>query len=46
VAKAHVASVKELEKLIDQIIPFGSTNTAIVHSSPVARRLPAMPRTK
>jgi Lrp/AsnC family transcriptional regulator, leucine-responsive regulatory protein len=37
VAKAHVASVKELEKLIDQIIPFGSTNTAIIRSSPVAR---------
>jgi Lrp/AsnC family transcriptional regulator, leucine-responsive regulatory protein len=43
VAKAHVASVKELERLIDQIIPLASTNTAIIQSSPVARRLPAIP---
>ena len=46
VAKAHVKSVKELETLIDQIIPLGSTNTAIIQSSPVARRLPALPRTE
>lgn len=43
VAKAHVASVRELEALIDQIIPLGSTNTAIIQSSPVARRLPYIP---
>jgi Lrp/AsnC family leucine-responsive transcriptional regulator len=43
VAKAHVASVRELERLIDQIIPLGTTNTAIIQSSPVARRLPAIP---
>ena len=35
VARAHVASVQELEKLIDQIIPLGTTNTAIIQSSPV-----------
>jgi Lrp/AsnC family transcriptional regulator, leucine-responsive regulatory protein len=46
VAKAHVSSVTELEKLIDQILPLGSTNTAIIQSSPVVRRLPAMPRTE
>jgi Lrp/AsnC family leucine-responsive transcriptional regulator len=43
VAKAHVASVKELELLVDQILPLGSTNTAIIQSSPVARRLPRLP---
>lgn len=43
VAKAHVASVKELERLIDRILPLGATNTAIIQSSPVARRLPSMP---
>jgi Lrp/AsnC family transcriptional regulator, leucine-responsive regulatory protein len=44
VARAHVASVQELEKLIDQIIPLGTTNTAIIQSSPVERRLPPIPR--
>jgi Lrp/AsnC family leucine-responsive transcriptional regulator len=43
VAKAHVGSVKELEALIDRILPLGSTNTAIIQSPPVARRLPALP---
>lgn len=43
VAKAHVASVQELEALIDQIIPLGGTNTAIIQSSPVERRLPRIP---
>src|SRR6266436_4980414 len=44
IARAHVASVQELEKLIDQIIPLGTTNTAIIQSSPVERRLPPIPR--
>ena len=43
VAKAHVKSVRELEVLIDKIIPFGTTNTAIIQSSPVEHRLPPMP---
>ena len=43
VAKAHVTSVRELEALIDKIIPLGTTNTAIIQSSPVERRLPPMP---
>lgn len=42
VAKAHVASVRELEALIDKIIPLGTTNTAIIQSSPVKRRLPPL----
>lgn len=39
-ARAHVASVAELETLIDEIIPFAMTNTSIIQSSPVPRRLP------
>jgi Lrp/AsnC family transcriptional regulator, leucine-responsive regulatory protein len=40
VAVAHVASVGAMEKLIDKIIPYGSTNTSIIQSSPVPRRTP------
>lgn len=40
IARAHVASVEALEKLIDEIIPYAMTNTSIIQSSPVPRRLP------
>ncbi|PSJ55885.1 Lrp/AsnC family transcriptional regulator [Kumtagia ephedrae] len=40
IAKAHLRSVEHLEQVIDRIIPFAMTNTAIVQSSPVERRLP------
>lgn len=40
IAKAHVRSVEHLERLIDTLIPFAMTNTAIIQSSPVERRLP------
>jgi Lrp/AsnC family transcriptional regulator, leucine-responsive regulatory protein len=40
IARAYVASVEALEKLIDHIIPFAMTNTSIIQSSPVKRRLP------
>jgi Lrp/AsnC family transcriptional regulator, leucine-responsive regulatory protein len=43
IATAHVASVADLEALIDKIIPFGTTNTSIIQSSPVTRRMPAIP---
>ena len=39
-AKAHVRSIAELEKLIDKIIPHAMTNTSIIQSSPVSPRLP------
>jgi Lrp/AsnC family transcriptional regulator, leucine-responsive regulatory protein len=39
-ARACVRSVAELEVLIDRIIPFAMTNTSIIQSSPVKRRLP------
>ena len=41
IAKAHVRSMEHLEKVIDRIIPFAMTNTSIIQSSPVRRRLPA-----
>jgi Lrp/AsnC family leucine-responsive transcriptional regulator len=40
VAKVYVASVEDLERVIDRLIPYARTNTSIVQSSPVARRLP------
>jgi Lrp/AsnC family leucine-responsive transcriptional regulator len=42
VAKAHVRDVAELEALIDEIIPYATTNTSVIQSSPVKRRLPSM----
>ena len=41
-ARAHVRSVEDLELLIDRITPFAQTNTSVIQSSPVARRLPAL----
>lgn len=43
VARAFVQSVDELEKLIDDLLPFATTNTAIIQSSPVRRRVPGFP---
>jgi Lrp/AsnC family leucine-responsive transcriptional regulator len=40
IAKAHVGSIAHLEKVIDRIIPYAMTNTSIIQSSPVERRLP------
>ncbi|MET3906243.1 Lrp/AsnC family leucine-responsive transcriptional regulator [Bradyrhizobium sp. S3.3.6] len=44
IARAHVQSVDDLEKLIDQVIPYAMTNTSIIQSSPVKRRLPRLLR--
>ena len=44
IAKAVVASVADLEKLIDDILPLATTNTALIQSSPVRRRIPPLPR--
>jgi Lrp/AsnC family leucine-responsive transcriptional regulator len=40
IALVHVASVSELERVIDRIIPYAMTNTAIIQSSPVPARSP------
>lgn len=42
VARACVGSVQELERLIDAVIPYAMTNTSIIQSSPVKRRLPPL----
>ncbi|UUP19548.1 Lrp/AsnC family transcriptional regulator [Nitratireductor thuwali] len=43
-ARASLASVADMERVIDLIIPYAMTNTSIVQSSPFARRLPPFPR--
>jgi Lrp/AsnC family leucine-responsive transcriptional regulator len=45
IAKVHVASIEELEAVIDRLIPFAMTNTSVIQSTPVARRLPPLPQT-
>ncbi len=42
IARAHVGTVEALERLIDKLIPYSITNTSIIQSSPVQRRLPPM----
>ena len=41
-AKVVVSDIQELEAVIDRFLPFSSTDTAIVQSSPVVRRLPKL----
>lgn len=41
-ARAHLRSVADLERVIDQIIPYAMTNTSVIQSSPVAPRLPPL----
>jgi Lrp/AsnC family leucine-responsive transcriptional regulator len=43
IAKAHLRNVAELEALIDELIPYAITNTSVIQSSPVKRRLPTIP---
>jgi len=42
-AKAHLRSVADMERIIDLIIPHAMTNTSVIQSSPVKRRLPPLP---
>lgn len=44
IVRTYVRSIEELETLIDHIIPYAMTNTSIVQSSPVQRRLPHIVR--
>lgn len=41
-ARASLKSIAEMEAMIDRIIPYAMTNTSIIQSSPVARRLPPL----
>jgi Lrp/AsnC family leucine-responsive transcriptional regulator len=40
IAKAQVPSVADLESLINGLLPYASTNTCVVVSTPVAPRMP------
>jgi Lrp/AsnC family transcriptional regulator, leucine-responsive regulatory protein len=40
VARAHLKSIEDLERLIDQIIPHAMTTTSIIQSTLVKRRPP------
>lgn len=42
-ARAHLETVGEMERIIDKIIPYAMTNTSVIQSSPVKRRLPPLP---
>ena len=43
VARAHLRDVAELEAVIDRLIPFGATHTALVQSAPVPPRMVELP---
>jgi Lrp/AsnC family transcriptional regulator, leucine-responsive regulatory protein len=40
VAIAHVRDVRQMEAVIDRIVPYGATNSAIVQSAPFEPRMP------
>jgi Lrp/AsnC family leucine-responsive transcriptional regulator len=40
IARAHLKSIEDLEKLIDEIIPHAMTTTSIIQSTLVKRRPP------
>ena len=42
IARAHVRSVSNLEAVIDKLISYAMTNTSIIQSSPVERRMPRL----
>ncbi|MES1023453.1 Lrp/AsnC family transcriptional regulator [Gloeocapsa sp. BRSZ] len=42
IAKVYVKSADDLERIIDQLIPYAQTNTSMIQSSPVKRRLPRL----
>lgn len=42
-ARAHLKSVADMERVIDLIVPHAMTNTSIIQSSPMKRRLPPFP---
>ncbi len=42
-ARANLASIADMERVIDLIVPYAMTHTSIIQSSPVERRLPPLP---
>lgn len=45
-AHATLASIRDMERVIDLIAPYAMTNTSIIQSSTVERRLPPFPIVK
>ena len=45
IAKAYLQSVHELERMIDKLLPYAQTNTSMIQSSPIERRLPPLNET-
>ena len=43
VARVHLRSIKELEEVLDRLLPFAMTNTSIIQSTTIAPRLPPLP---
>jgi Lrp/AsnC family leucine-responsive transcriptional regulator len=43
-ARVHLPSVVELERIIDRLVGYATTNTSIIQPSPVAERMPAIPK--
>lgn len=43
-AKAHLATLGDLEPVLDKLAPYAQTNTSVVQSSPIAQRLPPLPQ--
>lgn len=42
--RLHLRSIDELEEILDRFTPHGLTTTSIIHSTPVARRPPPLPK--
>ena len=42
IAKAYLQSVDELEHAINRLLPYAQTNTSMIQSSPIERRLPPL----
>lgn len=42
-ARASLVSIADMERVIDRIVPYAMTNTSIIQSSPVEKRLPPLP---
>lgn len=42
--RLYVASVQELERIIDQLLQYGQTTTSIVQSTPIELRSPPLPQ--
>lgn len=42
IARAYLRSIEDLERMIDEIIPYAMTTTSVIQSSPVPARLPPL----